>query len=125
LKIPLSTFNDKTISSPRYARIISLPAIKISVERKASSRSIINNQRQRVFADGTIIAGALNNYYKHNNIYPEELKELMPKYINSIPKIKMTYDNGDFSYYSQYGGKSYFLGFEAYYFDGTGWTTVE
>lgn len=89
------------------------------------SVSIINNQRQRVFADGVCIAEALNNYYRDNNNYPKDLIELVPKYIDSIPKIKTTYSEGDFSYYVKDEGKSYYLGFEQYYFDGNGWIEEE
>lgn len=86
---------------------------------------LINNQRQNIFNDGTLIAGAIERYYEDNNKYPKDLDELIPKYIDSIPKIKTTYDEGDFTYYITEGGKSYFLGFENYYYDGIGWIKAE
>jgi len=89
------------------------------------SEIFINNQRQKVFADGTRIASGINSYYEVNNKYPKDLDELIPKYIDSIPKIKTTYDEGDFVYYITEDGKSYFLGFENYYFDGKGWIEEE
>lgn len=90
------------------------------------SVALINNQRQNAFTNGNRIATAVENYYEDNNIYPKDLSELIPKYIDNIPKKKTTYDEGeDFVYYVTEGGKSYFLGFEHYYFDGKGWIEKE
>lgn len=89
------------------------------------SAAFINNQRQNTFANGTRIANAVESYYEVNNRYPKDLDELMPRYIGSIPKIKTTYDEGDFVYFLTEGGKSYFLGFENYCFDGKSWIEEE
>jgi hypothetical protein len=109
----------------KYIMIISAFFILALYISDIISVMFINNQRQNIFNDGTLIAGAIERYYEDNNKYPKDLDELIPKYIDSIPKIKTTYDEGDFTYYITEGGKSYFLGFENYYYDGIGWIEAE
>lgn len=85
---------------------------------------IINYQHHKIFNLGAHIGVALNKYYETNNKYPQYLEELVPKYIDTIPEIKTTYcDESSFLYYIENSGKSYYLGFEQYYFNGRGWLT--
>ncbi|HHV30624.1 hypothetical protein [Acetivibrio mesophilus] len=109
----------------RYVMIFSAIFLIMLFISNSLSISIINKQRQSVFDNGIRIVNALSSYYKDNNKYPEDLKELMPKYIDSIPKIKTSYYEGEFLYYVKDEGKSYYLGFEHYYFDGKGWLELE
>ncbi len=84
--------------------------------------SVNSAQRKAIFKESEDIVIALNNYYKDNNLYPKDLKELVPKYISEIKKVKTTYDGeADFEYFLIDGGKSYNLGFEQYRNNGNGW----
>lgn len=52
-----------------------------------------------------IIVNCLEKFYIDNNSYPTNLTELIPKYINDIPKTCMLQGNRDYNYYNTNDGK--------------------
>jgi hypothetical protein len=107
----------------KYIFILSICFILSLVISSFVGSKIIDIQRDKVFEDGNRIVHALEQYYKDNNKYPVSLSELVPKYIESVPKIKTTYDReGDFSYFKY--GNNCFLGFENFYFVRGGWAEL-
>lgn len=89
------------------------------------STQIINNEYGKVFKSGERIGIALDQYYKDNQHYPQDMAELIPKYIDSIPKVNTTWNKADsnsgFTYYATDEGNDYVLSYESYTYDGKGW----
>lgn len=111
----------------RRTKIMLLPLLFIIllVITNIISNQIINNEYQKVFKSGVKIGSALDQYYKDNQHYPKDLDELVPKYINKIPKANVIWEHSksgsNFSYSTLDYGNKYQIKYEAYVYSGKGW----
>jgi hypothetical protein len=60
---------------------------------------IINNQMKSSIKNGNIIVQAIERFNLENQRYPNSLPELVPKYLDNIPRTKMFWKGEDYNYY--------------------------
>jgi hypothetical protein len=111
----------------KKATMISLALLSLIllIMSNVISTQIINYEYGKVFKCGERIGIALDQYYKDNQHYPQDVAELIPKYIDSIPEANTLWNKADsnssFSYYAIDEGNDYVLSYESYTYDGKGW----
>ena len=113
-------------SEMRYGKLSRL-AIYLGAAIIVFSFNMLNNKIARSRAE--ILITAIRSYNQTENRYPENLTDLVPKYVSSVPPAKYTMMYNDF----QYSGKYHFLFYVSvppflrsiYYFGSNKWSVMD
>lgn len=104
---------------------VSLILLILLITSNFISAEIIRYEYKKVFENGEKIGVALEKYHTENQYYPHELTDLIPTYIDDIPKDNTTWSHSDsnsgFMYYVVDKGNDYVLSYGPYTYDKNGW----